>query len=381
MNGVDDVPDLGKAEGIFAYFDRRRGTCNRLRGLSALSVIGLALGKPVYVTWAYNDPDQKLSDLLYCQDLIEVPVGGVPLGPMWVANTKTDPGRNALDFYRFIDNRMSQELFSFRCVAARQRWRPSDQVQNRIDRVHARHGRNLSEVLGVHIRRTDFNWKGHAPLDEDLLRLVLDELADSGAARVFLATDNLKDREMFKAEFGDKLFTSEADYEPGAFRQTSMVDALADVYLLSRCKYVYGTRGSSFSEYASTLGNVLLRHIGSSVDQDPGTSQNKIVSRSPVPASNDDPDMRPLPEVTPEKQAERLVWIMGKLCRSAPRTIDITNKTIGDGGFDPADIAAHMSREHRILFDRFKEHILGLTKIGHEHFDGRTVRPVQFPGS
>ena len=72
----------------------------------------------------------------------------------------------------------------------------------------------------------------------------------------YVASDSLSDKLDLKKQFGDRVIMSlkEAQRE----NVNGIIDALVELYILSRCKKIYGSSHSSFSILAAELGGVEL---------------------------------------------------------------------------------------------------------------------------
>jgi len=133
-----------------------------------------------------------------------------------------------------------------------------------------------SNVIGLHVRRTDHihdkkhyaktnNWgknnfiwskKQAAQKDSTLLKLITKEIKLNKQTQFFLATDDQKTEQKFVNSFPNNIVVYPKHYDSSKLRQTTMQEALTDLYLLSMCKKVVGTTGSSFSLYAAKLGGI-----------------------------------------------------------------------------------------------------------------------------
>lgn len=107
-------------------------------------------------------------------------------------------------------------------------------------------------TIGVHIRRTD----NIVSISESPIELFEDaisrELAASGETMVYLASDSPSDKEYLKAKFPGRIITYDGELSRNS--EDGIVVALMELYLLSRCKKIYGSSGSSFSELAAYIG-------------------------------------------------------------------------------------------------------------------------------
>ena len=140
----------------------------------------------------------------------------------------------------------------------------------------------LTNMPGFHIRMTDnlkaYNgWLGHSGFNlehistlngfEIQIQKVLSEKVSNG---IFLATDNKKIERYFKNRFPGQILTYQKIWRSRSrlnfsfvFRRnnfrikqrtSNMEDALVEMYLLSKCKFITGTYFSSYSKFAAILG-------------------------------------------------------------------------------------------------------------------------------
>lgn len=120
------------------------------------------------------------------------------------------------------------------------------------------------EVIGLHIRRTDFLnavnvrfTESEFSSDEKFVRAIEREV-DRGCNKFFLATDNEDTKKSISDKFPGKIISYCKTFSDKEKRHTSVGDALVDLYLLSKCKKIIGSYSSSFSKYAAQLGKVPL---------------------------------------------------------------------------------------------------------------------------
>jgi hypothetical protein len=154
----------------------------------------------------------------------------------------------------------------------------------------------MSHAVGLHIRHTD-------NVDVDALRARLDPGFDRPSVStlegfrqvvreqvqggtVFLATDNPRVEQAFRAEFGPALFTypklytrgweSQGDFEQipeeQPIRTTPVADALIENLLLGSCRRIVGTYYSSFSEISA-----LWRRVDYCEVKGTGTGRNPMI--------------------------------------------------------------------------------------------------------
>lgn len=127
-------------------------------------------------------------------------------------------------------------------------FRPVPHLQAMIDREAAA----LADVVGVHIRRTDFSREIHDITTEKFVARMKEELRATPEARFFLATDDPAEERFMAGLFPGKIIT----YRKRTLdrnRREGIEDAVVDLYCLARCRKLLGSRKSSFSETAAAM--------------------------------------------------------------------------------------------------------------------------------
>ena len=71
----------------------------------------------------------------------------------------------------------------------------------------------------------------------------------------FLSTDNLETQTKFKKLFNNRIIFFDSIKESDNLRKTSLENAIIDLFLLSKCKQIIGSNGSSYSKFAILLNN------------------------------------------------------------------------------------------------------------------------------
>lgn len=107
-----------------------------------------------------------------------------------------------------------------------------------------------SNAMGVHIRRTD-NKKSieGSPLENFLKRM-----HENTTAFYVIATDDPKVREQLTLEFGDRcLFPA---IVLARKTEEGMIHGVVDFFALTKCKEIWGSYWSSFSDIAARYGNL-----------------------------------------------------------------------------------------------------------------------------
>lgn len=121
--------------------------------------------------------------------------------------------------------------------------KPIPKLQDKINEYK----QNLKNYyISCHIRRTDSI--GHSAFkhntDEDYMNYI--DQHDS-KLKIYIATDNRDTQDIFIKKYGDRLFIKPIIPSTNV-RQTSVQDAIIDIYTCAGANYFMGTEGSSFSD-------------------------------------------------------------------------------------------------------------------------------------
>lgn len=126
---------------------------------------------------------------------------------------------------------------------------PSKKVKEREKEILEYH----NPAVALQIRRTDNVWAiQHSPLE--LFETVIDEeYKRNEDVKIFLATDDESVKRRLKDKYGKIIVSNPKE----ARRDTleGMVDAFAEMEIMSKCERIYGSYWSSFSEIAAMMGN------------------------------------------------------------------------------------------------------------------------------
>lgn len=260
---------------LIVFHVARNGLCNRLRGLAAARAIAESFGCEFRMLW---EPTSACPASF--EDLFEPVCPSISIGEIDALRDQRD--------VRIIDGKLATRSQEKLCPSAAlmKIWTkcarailPLPHILQQIDRFQAEAW--TSAMTGVHVRRTDKSNQvgrqaasgrkaGKLPLsDRAVIDVMRDEISTQPDTRFLLATDNAESQRDFIREFGDRIvFFPKAFHgsnppgspgpAPSPRRHTTIEAAVIDLWLLSRTRHILGTRQSSFSLYASVLGNVPL---------------------------------------------------------------------------------------------------------------------------
>ncbi|MDE6557164.1 MAG: hypothetical protein K2K55_09420, partial [Duncaniella sp.] len=115
---------------------------------------------------------------------------------------------------------------------------------------------SVTPDFGMHIRRTD-NIKSISDSPLELFYEVTENLlSENESVKIFLATDSQTVKEDLSSRYPGTFIYNTS----GASRdtRTGMIDAAAEMLILSRSRKIFGSFWSSFSEASACLGNIPL---------------------------------------------------------------------------------------------------------------------------
>ena len=118
------------------------------------------------------------------------------------------------------------------------------------------YGIDRRRTVGVHIRRTDNQWRNHSPTEE-FVRLMKEEIDNRPETVFFVATDSREEEEHLKRLFPGRIF-SHRKQNLNRNSPDGIKDAVVDLYCLARCGKIIGSHRSSFSEAAAQIGKCPL---------------------------------------------------------------------------------------------------------------------------
>lgn len=131
---------------------------------------------------------------------------------------------------------------------------PVDAVINEVESYRKRFS---PHTIGMHIRRTD----NQESIERSPLNLFTDaaqrEIDLHEDTRIFLATDDEPTKQALKAQFGNRIITSD---KPAARNGIAGIrGGLAEMWTLAATSTIYGSAGSSYSVMAAKIGENQLQ--------------------------------------------------------------------------------------------------------------------------
>lgn len=159
---------------------------------------------------------------------------------------------NELKNYRRILIESHSRFFYSSNAPAYRYFKPLPEIEVRVREVTRQFSQ---DTIGVHIRRTD-NKKSidHSPF-ELFVHVMKKEIDFKPATNFFVASDSETVKTDLMKIFGDKILLS-ANKEAGRSTKSGMINAVVDLYALSRTKKILGSYWSSFSHTASHISGI-----------------------------------------------------------------------------------------------------------------------------
>jgi len=121
--------------------------------------------------------------------------------------------------------------------------KPKSNIQKNIDLFKEKLQYNY---IACHIRRTDIIGQDYVKkhtTDEDYINFINQH---DSSLKIFIATDNKNTQDYFKSIYNNRIICK--DIIPSKnLRQTSLEDAIVDMYVCAGSKYFLGYEGSTFS--------------------------------------------------------------------------------------------------------------------------------------
>lgn len=159
--------------------------------------------------------------------------------------------RNKKKIYVACHNNWNQYLITENLASI---FRPIKELQERIDKVTI--DWNKSDIIGLHIRRTDNVIAiEKSPIDR-FYTLMDSEIEKNNNVRFYLATDDEEIKSEMIKKYGNRIITQKISLRRNSTK--GMKDAVVDLYCLGSTSKIIGSHHSTYSIIASQLYNIEL---------------------------------------------------------------------------------------------------------------------------
>jgi len=203
------------------------GLSNKLRVMLSYLYRANREGKKLKVIWTIDDECPEVYNKLF-----------EPIQNLEVISIKT-----AYDYYtwdqdnhEYIDNNYYKLL------------KPLPNIQNTINLYKNQLSNNY---IACHIRRTDaLSHHVHKIKSDKEYMTFIDNLDPT--MKIYIATDNKNTQDIFYNKYNDRIIMKKI-IPSDNLRQTSVQDAVVDIYICAGAKYFMGSIGSSFTDIINYL--------------------------------------------------------------------------------------------------------------------------------
>jgi hypothetical protein len=249
-------------------FEPLAGLCNRMRSLDSALHLADQLDRKLHVIW---DRNKELNCRL--EELFEMPQGIASIDQpsmgrygrqfRWALYTCTYPinfGQKRVK--QWIDEKRDFAALGKFSRIAMATWEefyprrhpyrafaPIARLQSQIER----YGRD--EMVAVHIRRSDHRIAITESPTERFIELMQLEIDADRRTNFFLATDSPEVESQLLQRFPKRIVTH-AKSSLARNQKCAIEDALVDLYVLSNCRKLIGSRWSSFTNTAAAIRGI-----------------------------------------------------------------------------------------------------------------------------
>lgn len=126
---------------------------------------------------------------------------------------------------------------------------PVDAVQRKIKQYVSQFAKH---TVGMHIRRTDNAESIKNSPTEKFFEMADKEIEVDNTTKIYLATDDEPTKEEFRRKYGERVITPSAPATRGSL--DGIQDGIVDMWTLAATDIIYGSKGSSFSPMAASIG-------------------------------------------------------------------------------------------------------------------------------
>ncbi len=254
------------------------GLGDRIRGLAGMLVFADLAGRTLRVPWVKTEACPGNFNEVLSVSGVEVAANDTDWHRMSSGQIDHQFWYNVVpeDLWKqlhkgwFLTGQVTQEAFMERWRKRLEGFRPAGETRRNVTKLLRREKRE--GLLGLHIRRTDAlsdGWRGlgrgaAARLDRELLAALRERWREGCWSKIVLACDDEPTAERWLAllaKEGMPVIFHRKNWNRKALRQTTLVDAGTDLFLLSRCGAIVASIMGSFCWMASMMGGIPLQVV------------------------------------------------------------------------------------------------------------------------
>lgn len=128
---------------------------------------------------------------------------------------------------------------------------PIPSIEKKIELL----SKDFNNTFGLHVRRTDHVTSIENSSTQKFINVISERLTTDPDSNFFLATDDGATKKELIDRFGDKIMTNDiTSFDRN--REMAIVEAVIDLYCLSKTTHIYGSHHSTFSQTAADIGGI-----------------------------------------------------------------------------------------------------------------------------
>jgi hypothetical protein len=111
-----------------------------------------------------------------------------------------------------------------------------------------------NQTIGVHIRRTDHALSKADSPTSAFIASMRSAIEQNNETNFYVASDSTEEKNHLKSIFGNRIVTREISLRRDT--EKGIIDALVELYTLSKTKQIIGSAGSTYSTLAADIGKI-----------------------------------------------------------------------------------------------------------------------------
>ena len=259
------------------YWSKTCGLANRLDSLIGYKALSSCLEIPFYLYWKGNWACNIKINKLFKEENLNL------IDKKKFSQLKEDRNIEIFDknytpkniWNNYISSFIKEDIYFNHVDKVKEVLSPILPIKEKITSFLDR--RNIQNAVGIHIRMTDninaFKYSPNAS-DYDYSKVskidgfenfIIEKLESDNSQLFFLATDNIKIEKYLLNKYKDNIIIYPKIFYTFNYlyyisfsyrnrRTTTIEDALIDLILLSKCKYIVGTYYSSYGKFSAWFG-------------------------------------------------------------------------------------------------------------------------------
>jgi hypothetical protein len=258
------------------------GLSNRIRSMAGHYALAKMKGYEIFYEWKESPSCPGTFKNLFDSKLV-LPYGeastivtaAIEIRP---GSTPTHCGStpNAI-FKSFFNDNESKLTFDSFVNSFYLELKPVEELSNLVKSLFISNYAEKSTTVGLHIRRTDM--VEHAiklgealSTDEEIVQIIDKYLhLNPSVKKIYLACDNEESEVFFRQKYEVLFFSNKKNWHDEGLsklsasqqqlRMSSLDESMVDLLCLANCKFIIGTKHSSFSTFAAKLGGIKLVRV------------------------------------------------------------------------------------------------------------------------